>query len=387
MGPGEFPTFKEHSAFHNVKPVNSIDYSVPTTVDATEATAGSPIGWSLSNALVFGRGNRVYHKTMTETEGMAQQLTKLNDSMGNLRLVQCAGKDQPNTMILATSSGHVQLWDLAAKKVVQQWKMKGPSAMMFNAALLTIGDEKGTLRHYDTRTNDSAKMKEQAKKVTRHQGRVTALAWSRDGNLISSGDQNGLILVWDIRKFKTPLEVGEMVQRRRKMQHVGAITALAWCPWFGKYLVSGDSAPDGSGTIRVWDMSNDGDSSTRNPERPTKLELDAQVTSLHFSPHINELLSTHGPGKLTEVPSLHHAEPLQSRIANSIVVHQFPLMRHVTTVSAAKKNIAGSVLSPNGQRIVLAVPEESQLKVWDVWGKFKEPKQRSLLETSSCMIR
>ena len=51
--------------------------------------------------------------------------------------------------------------------------------------------------------------------------------------------------------------------------------ALAWCPWFGKYLVSGDSAPDGSGTIRVWDMTNDGDSLARNPERPNKLELDA----------------------------------------------------------------------------------------------------------------
>ena len=100
--------------------------------------------------------------------------------------------------------------------------------------------------------------------------------------------------------------------------------------------MSGDSAPDGSGTIRVWDMTNDGDSLARNPERPNKLELDAQVTSLHFSPHINELLSTHGPGKSTEVPSLHQAEPLQSRIANSIVVQQFPLMRHVTTKSAAQ---------------------------------------------------
>ena len=149
--------------------------------------------------------------------------------------------------------------------------------------------------------------------------------------------------------------------------------------------MSGDSAPDGSGTIRVWDMTNDGDSLARNPERPNKLELDAQVTSLHFSPHINELLSTHGPGKPTEVPSLISVDPLQSRMANSIVVHQFPLMRHVTTVNVARKNIAGSVLSPNGHRIVLAVPEEAQLKVWDVWGKFKEPKQRSLLER--CSIR
>ena len=106
---------------------------------------------------------------------------------------------------------------------------------------------------------------------------------------------------------------------------------------------------------------------------------------MHFSPQINELLSTHGAGKITEVPSLSHAPPLKPRIANSIAVHQFPLMRHVRTVSVARKGVAGSVLSPNGHRIVLAVPEEGQLKVWDVWGKFKAPKQKSLFE--SCAIR
>ena len=218
------PTFLEHSAFHNVRAVNTIDYSGSSASDATEVPTGPPIGWSHSNALVFGRGNRVYHKTMADTEGVAQQLTKLGDSMGTLRLVECAGKEQPNTIVLATSTGHTQLWDLAAKKVVQQWKMKSPSAMAWNGALLTIGDEKGTLRHYDTRATDPAKMRDQTKKVTRHQGRITALAWARDGYCVASGDQNGLILVWDIRKPRIPLEVGEMVQRRRKMQHVGAIT-------------------------------------------------------------------------------------------------------------------------------------------------------------------
>ena len=148
--------------------------------------------------------------------------------------------------------------------------------------------------------------------------------------------------------------------------------------------MSGDSAPDCTGTIRIWDLADD-ESARRHPERPTKLELEAQVTSLHFSPQINELLSTHGAGKITEVPSLGHAPPLKPRIANSIAVHQFPLMRHVTTRAVGEKGVAGSVLSPNGQRVVLAVPEEAQLKVWDVWGKFREAKQKSLLET--CIIR
>ena len=45
------PTIEEYSVFHDVRPVNSIDYSVPATADASEATGGLPIGWSQSNAL------------------------------------------------------------------------------------------------------------------------------------------------------------------------------------------------------------------------------------------------------------------------------------------------------------------------------------------------
>ena len=72
-----------------------------------------------------------------------------------------------------------------------------------------------------------------------------------------------------------------------------------------------------------------------------------------------------------------------SRIANSVVVHAFPSFRRVTTMIGARTNVAGSILSPNGQRVVLAVPEESKLKIWDVWGKRKELKRTS--STSSLM--
>lgn len=41
-------------------------------------------------------------------------------------------------------------------------------------------------------------------------------------------------------------------------------------------------------------------------------------------------------------------------------------------------------MSTNGQRIVLAVPQEGKLKVWDVWGKVKEMKRhRSVLDIST----
>ena len=167
----------------------------------------------------------MHYKNMADTDGVAGQLTKLGDSTGGLRLLAGAGADRPRLVALASHKGQVQLWELGARAPVAQWRLKGPSTLVFNGPLFSVGDERGGLRHYDTRIGDAAKMREQATQVTRHQGAISALAWYKDGVQYASGDRNGLVLVWDLRKPKFPLEnVGEMVQRRRKMHHTGAIT-------------------------------------------------------------------------------------------------------------------------------------------------------------------
>lgn len=224
MTPAE-PSYAPHSAYHVLRSVNNIDYAVtPAAGDAADAAPASPVSWSQSNAVVFGRGNRVHYKNMADTEDVAQQLCKVTSSLGNLRLVQCGGKEQPNVVALATSNGWIQLWDLVAKKMLMNWRMKSATSLCFGENMLTIGDEKGTLRHYDPRATDSTKLKEQLKKVTRHQGRILNGSWKEDGKFLATGDQNGLVLLWDARRPRVPLEVGEMVQRRRKMQHPGAVT-------------------------------------------------------------------------------------------------------------------------------------------------------------------
>ena len=146
-------------------------------------------------------------------------------------------------------------------------------------------------------------------------------------------------------------------------------------------FASGDSKADLTGTIRIWNINASSIHST-----PDKLELDAAVTSIHFSPHCKEILSTHGPGKSTPVPPTHNEDlevinrdPIPSKISNSLVVHSLPSLRHVTTLQGASTNIAGSLLSPNGQKLLLAVPGESKLKLWDVWGKPTLKRQPSAL--------
>ncbi|OBZ74424.1 Cell division cycle protein 20 [Grifola frondosa] len=390
-------TFPETSAHHHMRPgKQTIDFSVP---DADAAAGVWPVSWSVHNLVVFTRGNRVHYKNLVASEDVGQ-LCKVSANHGNVRLLRCGGREYPNVVALCTAKGHIQLWDVSTKKMTTSWTVKDATAMQWNGAVLTVGGERGSIRHFDTRIKETAKMKEQTKKVTRHQARISSIAWNGDGKLMASGDASGLVLVWDARQ-NTPLDVGEMVQRRRKMQHVGVVHALAWCPWQTKILASGDSAPDGSGTIRLWNVQEC--AASRLSNHPDRLELDAQVTSLHFSAHCKELLSTHGPGKSTPrrntqshlgielglpVPSTSaDADMEPSKIANSVMVHSYPSMRHVSTMAVAGKNVAGSVLSPNGQRIVFAVPEEMKLKVWDVWGREKESLRRHSSLLNMCAIR
>jgi cell division cycle protein 20 (cofactor of APC complex) len=215
------PVYSEISAKHYLR---SSKVSIDFSVSATGPDVGAlPLSWSTQNMLLFSRGNRVHYKNMSSGEEIGQ-LCKLRASWGDLRLIECGGTDQSNVAAIGTSKGYVQIWDLTSKKITANWTTKGVTSMCWNGPVLTVGGLKGTIRHYDTRTKETPKMKEQAKKVTRHQAKITRLAWNVDGNYLASGDESGTIYCWDSRQ-KVPLDVGEFVQRRKKMQHPGVITA------------------------------------------------------------------------------------------------------------------------------------------------------------------
>ncbi|KAL6302577.1 WD40-repeat-containing domain protein [Sparassis latifolia] len=370
------PTYPETSAKNHLRSCRqTIDYSA-----SDDATGLWPLSWSAHDLVMFGRGKRVHYKNVgSNANNDVGQLCKIKDAHGYLHLLQCGGKDQVNMVAVCTSKGHLQLWDVPTKKMIRSWSTKGVSAMRWNTAVLTVGGLRGAIRHFDTRVKESSKMKEQAKKVTRHQAKICSLAWSEGGKLFASGDEAGLVHIWDVRK-NVPLDVGDLVQRRKRMLHAGPVQALAWCPWQTKILASGDAAPDGNNVVRIWNVENMNDSSPSRLSRyPDRLEVDAQVTSLHFSTQCKELVSTHGPGKVT--PSPQPAQPNQrndlntstelgtSKISNSVVVRSYPTLGDVVTKMAGTKGIAGSVLSPNGQRIALAVPEKNLIEIWDIWGK------------------
>ncbi|KAF9054098.1 WD40 repeat-like protein [Panaeolus papilionaceus] len=360
--------YPECSAKHSLKHRGIVvEYSAPPSTDTD--VASRVLSCSDQNLVLFSRGNRVHFKNIVSNEEVGQ-LCKLAERHGDLRSIECGSKDRPELVALGTNKGVIQLWDINTKKTAMTWlSSAGVSAMRWNGSVLTVGSPKGTIRHYDIRVNPVTKMREQSRKLTRHQGQITSLDWNSEGKYLASGDSTGTVYCWMLGE-KKPLEVGEFVQRRKKIQHDGPITAINFSPWRADLLATGDS----TGVIRLWNVNPN--STLTNATTPGRIETTGAITGLHWSPQCKELLSTHG----TLVPtSTDPFIPRKPRVADSIAVHSYPSLRHVTTLSLNNlpdSPIGDSILNANGTKLIFARPSDGKLHMSDIWAKRKEIKRQ-----------
>src|ERR1700722_20002477 len=113
-------------------------------------------------------------------------------------------------------------------------------------------------------------------------------------------------------------------------------------------LATGSGFPEGS--IRVWSSNNfafSGDSRLFVPTPVHTISLNTSVTSLQWSPHSKELLSTHGPSWLSPPPP-RLTSPVKTTLTNSITVHSYPGLKRLVSVTAHSGPIVKSCLSPDG---------------------------------------
>ena len=119
------PTYPECSAKHHLRNAKvTIDYSAPPAAadPLPELAVAAPLlSCSAANVLFFSRGNRAHYKNLMTTTEDVGQLCKLQDSHGDLRIIECGGVDQPDVVALGTSKGLIQIWDVKAKKKTASW--------------------------------------------------------------------------------------------------------------------------------------------------------------------------------------------------------------------------------------------------------------------------
>jgi len=256
-------------------------------------------------------------------------------------------------------SGEVELWDVETQTKLRT--MAGHSSQVaclsWNSHILSSGCGDGSIWHHDVRV-----AKHKVGELVGHQGEVCGLKWRSDGELLASGGNDNVVNVWDGR-------VGDVgagtrsAPRWTKRNHTAAVKAIAWCPWQPSLLASGGGTSDA--TVHIWN--------TTTGARLHSLATPSQVTSIQWSPHRKEFLTTHG------YPT------------NAVMIHSYPSLERVTEIrDAHDSRVLWSTLSPAGDVVCTGAGDEN-LKFWRVWDvpktkKAKEAKDGSRSSTSSHIL-
>lgn len=362
--PARPPSSPSSSRHLSRTPITVLDAFQPaTTVHA------SPLAWSSQDVIAVICRNKAYLSDRATTAVFDLPPTGAE----SLEFTSAHG----DTLAVALSLGIVQHWDIHTRQGLRSWAPDSSQprhtvgALAYDPTLsvLAIARAGGHITVHDPRAPHPA---------ASHGGRwaspknlTTSLKWSADGRLLASGDARGGLQIWDVR-------AGACMMKCKRTGHRAMVKALTWCPWQTELLASGGLQPDG--TIKLWNTKR------LCGEPLSTLQLNTAVTSLHWSAHCRELLSTHGVS--WEVSGDRHT-PAVTRYTNSVTVHRLKgaLLERVVGVERAHlAPISTSAIGPDGKFAFTLCVREGIMKMWSVWGEKEKPREReSVLDVERCI--
>ncbi|KAI8364780.1 WD40-repeat-containing domain protein [Radiomyces spectabilis] len=271
-----------------------------------------------------------------------------NADNGSIRPLNYQGQDAITSvrwstdgayLAVGTANGDTQVWDAEAntklRSMVGQQHRIG--VLSWDKHLVSSGAQDGSIWHHDVRISQHKVME-----LNGHSDEVCGLQWRWDGTMLASGGNDNVVQVWDVRSNKP----------RLTKRHEGAVKALAWCPWNRHTLATGGGRNDRS--IQVWN--------TSTSLRIHKIDTESQITSLHWSKHYKEIVSSHG------YPN------------NQLTVWEYPSFNRIIDIPGHDSRILHTAMSPDGQMVATAAADEN-LKFWRIF----EHDGRSKYDTKSIL--
>ncbi|KAH7138392.1 WD40-repeat-containing domain protein [Dendryphion nanum] len=238
-------------------------------------------------------------------------------------------------------SGEVQIWDVEeGTKLRSMYGHETRVGVMgWNKHILSTGSRSGLVFNHDVRI-----AQHKVAELVSHTGEVCGLEWRADGAQLATGANDNLVSIWDARSLAAP--------KFTKTNHRAAVKALSWCPWQSNLLATGGGSNDRQ--IYFWN--------TTTGARVNHIATDSQVTSLRWSTHYKEIVSSGG------FPD------------NSLSIWSYPTGVKNMEVPAHESRVLHSCLSPDGQMLATAAADES-LKFWKIFEK--KPGQPSIAAAGS----
>ena len=282
------------------------------------------LDWSSGNQVAIGLERNVY--VWSADEGSVNCLLETSPDT-YISSVKWSGDGAYIGVGLGT--GEVQIWDVAEEQKIRS--MYGHDTrvgvMGWSKHLLSTGARSGLVFNHDVRVAEH-----KVAELVSHTSEVCGLEWRSDGAQLATGGNDNLVSIWDARSLSVP--------KFTKTNHKAAVKALSWCPWNLNLLATGGGSYDRH--IHFWN--------TTSGARVNSIDTGSQVTSLRWSPHYREIVSSSG------FPD------------NSLSIWSYPTMVRNVQIPAHESRVLHSCLSPDGQMLATAAADES-LKFWKVFEK------------------
>ncbi|KAK4056684.1 WD repeat-containing protein slp1 [Microbotryomycetes sp. JL221] len=302
------------------------------------------LDWSSTNLVAIGLGESVYiwnaesgDVSLLCSVGPNEADASTATTEGDEYICSLKFTEDGSHLAVGLSSGPIQVYDVVAGALVRTMSghLSRVPALSWSGAILSSGSRTGEIWNSDVRIADH-----KVATMRGHRGEVCGLEWRPElagglsgggQGLLASGGNDNVVNVWDGRMTNAP--------KMCKTNHTAAVKALAWCPWNSTLLATGGGTSDK--TIHFWN--------TTTSARLNSLITSSQVTSLVWSPHSKEILSSHG------IPD------------HQLTIWSYPALTKIVDIPQAHDTrILHSCLSPDGSTIATASSDEN-LKFWKVF--------------------
>lgn len=268
------------------------------------------LDWSSGNQVAIGLERNVYVWS-AESGSVVPLLETSADTY--VSSVKWSGDGAYVSVGLGT--GEIQIWDVEEGTKLRS--MHGHDTrvgvMGWNKHTLSSGARSGLVFNHDVRI-----AQHKTAELVSHTSEVCGLEWRADGAQLATGGNDNLVSIWDARSLAAP--------KFTKTNHKAAVKALSWCPWQPNVLATGGGSYDRH--IHFWN--------TTTGARVNSIDTGSQVTSLRWSPHYREIVSTSG------FPD------------NSISIWSYPTLVRNVEIPAHETRVLHSCLSPDGQMLATA---------------------------------
>ncbi|KAI8581912.1 hypothetical protein K450DRAFT_229866 [Umbelopsis ramanniana AG] len=295
------------------------------------------VDWGSTDVLAVGLGMCVYLWNATTSK-----VTKLCDLGPGDSVTSVNWTQRGSHVAVGTNNGSVLIWD--AEKCRKLRTMNGHTSrvgsLAWNNQVLTSGGRDRVIFHRDVRVPA-----QYFRKLDAHTQEVCGLKWNPDENMLASGGNDNMLMVWDHYENRI---------LHKFTDHTAAVKAIAWNPSARGVLVSGGGTADK--TIKFWN--------TMTGSLLHSYDTGSQVCNILWSKTSNELVSTHGYA------------PNGGTGSNQVIVWKYDNMQRIATLTGHSYRVLYLSMSPDGKTIVTGAGDET-LRFWDVFQSNQSSRRSS----------